>query len=611
MKNNSHSLNRIKALPKELSAKIAAGEVVERPLSIVKELVENSVDAYSTFITVEIKKGGKEYIRVTDNGRGIPKDQLELAFERHATSKIASEDDLENIVSLGFRGEALASIAAVSEVELISKTSDSKLGAKIVYEAGVLKSISDSAAEEGTTIIVKDVFFNLPARKKFLKSDNTESSLIADFLQKMALAYPDIKIRFINNGSILFSTLGKGSLYDAILTLQSPQTARSLVSVEYNNNDMHLYGYCSGAELSKTNKRGQVFFVNGRYIKSKILDSAIEEAYHDKLFDGRHPVCYLFLEIDPSSIDVNVHPSKTEIKFFDESLVKDFVILGIRQALLSEKAAPNLANLKKKDNFSPEDRYQDVQKVDISGEKELNNKVNNNIFLSLGEEEDFFSNLREEQQSIDIPTIKVSEDLKKDLAKPRRFYFSGLKAVAQAFSTYIIATDEKNLYLVDQHAAHERIMYEKLLARFNGTDNSSQILIAPVLVHVTSAQVSMFDSYEKLLKSIGFAVELFGLNDLIIKEIPASLSLDEAQLFVNSVLESDVDNPESLQEKRDSIITASCKAAVKAGDKLSAEEIIKLFEDLDKCENPFSCPHGRPTFLRFSESEIERFFKRK
>ena len=608
MKNNYHSLNKIKALPKELAEKIAAGEVVERPLSIVKELVENAIDAGSTSITVEIKKGGKEYIRVTDNGCGIEKEQLPLAIQRYATSKIETESDLENISSLGFRGEALASIAAVSRLEIISKKADNKIGSKLTCEAGEIIDLTDSACEDGTTIIVKDVFFNLPARKKFLKADNTESSLIADFMQKIALAYPELKFRFINNGSILFSTLGKGSLYEAILTLYSPQMARGLVEINYNQGSMHLYGYTSGAESSKTNKRGQVYFVNGRYIKSKIIDSAIDEAYHDKLFEGRHPVCYLFLEIDPSELDVNIHPRKTEVKFYDEGLIKDFIILAIRKALVSKEAAPNIADLVDKKNISVEKPVENTVSYTQPVEKPV---VYNNVFLSINKEEDFFDTLREKQQSLEIPTIKVSEDIKKDLGREHKFEFKSLKPVAQIFTTYIIATDDKNLYIIDQHAAHERIMYERLLNKFNSEENLSQVLIAPILFNTTPAQAAVEEHWGRLLNELGFKYENFGPTQYLIKEIPASLKLDEAEVFVHTIIDSDIENPEHFQEKRDAIISASCKAAVKAGDKLSDLEIKQLFNDLDLCENPFSCPHGRPTFLRFSENEIERFFKRK
>lgn len=613
-------MQRIKALAKELAAKIAAGEVVERPLSIVKELVENSVDAEASVITVEIKKGGKEYIRVTDNGLGIEKDDLRLAFKRYATSKIENETDLENIMSLGFRGEALASIAAVSVTELISKPKDAKMGARIVFEAGEEIGLSDTAAEDGTTVIVKDLFYNLPARLKFMKSDNAESSLIADFLSKMALAYPHIKFRFINNGSVIFSTRGSGSIYEAIVTLYSPQTAKTLINCDYKENRYSLYGYISGPEGAKNNKRGQIFFVNGRWVKNKVLDDALEAAYHDKLFEGKHPVTYLFLQLPPSEIDVNVHPRKTEIKFYNESDVKDFVVRAIRKTLLGQSAAPDIYGLaEKKIEKQINELREEAAKidpksyetVDISAKTEEKAVVDRNIFLSINKDEELFSKLREEQQQLEIPTLKVSEEIRKTLGKERRFYFSNLKAIAQVFRTYIIATDENNLYMIDQHAAHERIMYEHLLAKFNGEETASQLLIAPLLIKTTPAQTADSPYWISFLKELGFEIEEFGTNRFLIKQIPASFKLEEAESFVNSVLERDVDSPSEFQEKRDAIIMASCKAAVKGGDKLSMEEIAVLFADLDKCENPFSCPHGRPTFLRLSEYDIERMFKRK
>ncbi len=607
----------IKAMPKELASKIAAGEVVERPLSIVKELIENSVDAGSDSITVEIKKGGKEYIRVSDNGAGIPKDELRLAFKRYATSKIYTEDDLENICSLGFRGEALSSVAAVSRTEFISKTKDAAAGARIAFEGGEETALSDSACEEGTTVIVKDLFYNLPARKKFLKADNTESSLIADYVSKMAMAYPGIKFRFINNGNILFSTRGTGSLYDVIINLYSPQTARTLVNVNYGEGEMSLYGYVSMPDASKTNRRSQVFFVNGRWVKSKVLDSALEAAYSDKMFEGHYPVSYLFLSLDPSELDVNVHPRKMEIKFYNEPAVKDFVASAIRRALYNKDAAPDIARIGEgKLNELREEicQFYSEKKPEIDAEL-LNfkpkDKVDDNIFLSINNEDSLFKSIREEQQKLEIPTLTVDDSLRKTLGKEKKFCFSELKPIGQIFTTYIMATDSQNLYIIDQHAAHERIMYEHLLYKFNSEDKLSQVLLAPVLIKTTPAQTAASESWLKLLDDIGFVIENFGPNQFVIKQIPAALKLEEAESFVNSVLESDIDNPDRLQEKKDAIIMASCKAAVKSGDKLSTEEIIRLFEDLDKCENPFSCPHGRPTFLRFSEGQIEHFFKRK
>ncbi|MBR5756090.1 MAG: hypothetical protein IKX96_00880, partial [Firmicutes bacterium] len=478
-------------------------------------------------------------------------------------------------------------------------------------------AFSDSACEEGTTVIVKELFYNLPARKKFMKADNTESSLIADYVSKMAMAYPGIRFRFINNGNILFSTRGKGSLYDVILNLYSPQTAKTLVNVNYSDGDMSLYGYVSMPDASKTNRRSQVFFVNGRWVKSKVLDSALEAAYADKMFEGHYPVSYLFLNVDPADIDVNVHPRKMEIKFYNEPAVKDFVAIAIRKALYTKDAAPDIARIGEGKLTELKEEIGQLYggKTPKIDEELLNYKpkesVDSNIFLSISNEDSIFKAIREEQQKLEIPILPVDDTLRKTLGKEKKFLFSELKPIAQIFTTYILATDSQNLYIVDQHAAHERIMYEHLLYKFNSEDKLSQVLLAPILIKTTPAQTAGSESWIPLLDSIGFVIENFGPNQFVIKQIPAALKLEEAESFVNSVLESDIDNPGKVQEKKDAIIMASCKAAVKSGDKLSTEEILRLFEDLDKCENPFSCPHGRPTFLRFSEGQIEHFFKRK
>ena len=318
--------NTIRALPREVADKIAAGEVVERPLSIVKELVENSIDAGANAITVEIVKGGKEYIRVTDNGCGIPKEELELAFTRYATSKLRTEEDLADIETLGFRGEALASIAAVSRTELISKTAGARSGARICVNGSQTILIEDTACEEGTTIIVRDLFYNVPARLKFLKPDNTESALVTDYVSKMALAYPGVRIRLISNGSILFSTPGKNSLKTAVLTVYSQKTAQAMVQVAAQEGDMFIKGYVSSPTVSEKNRRKQVFFVNGRLISSRVLEQALARAYSDKLFEGCYPFCFIFLELDPRTLDVNIHPHKTEIRFYQEKEVSDFVV---------------------------------------------------------------------------------------------------------------------------------------------------------------------------------------------------------------------------------------------------------------------------------------------
>jgi len=613
---------KIKVLTKDIADKIAAGEVIEQPLSVVKELVENSIDAKATNITIEIKDGGKSYIRISDNGCGIEKDDIKTAFLPHATSKISTEEDLDNILSLGFRGEALTSIAAVSKLELSTKTEGSKVGNRITIEASDILSFDECACETGTTIIVKDLFYNLPARLKFMKSDSREASLITDFVTKISICYPSIKFRFINNGNILFSTPGKGDVYNTILTVYNAQSAKKLLSVNFKNTSMSMNGYVSSPLESRQNRKQQIYFVNGRLVSSKLIDSAIAMAYEDKLFEGRFPSTYLFIEIDPKTIDVNIHPRKADIKFQNEDAVKDFIILGIRRALLSQEAV----NIEHDDIYIPEIILNSVKSdcsniVDATNEEVVASPIEEIAFetpiISIKpsvakpvsiDKSSIFKELRtDELQTEQLSVIK--EDVKE--FHPDRFLFKALKPVCQIFVTYILATDNNNFYIVDQHAAHERIMFEKLLSSFNSDDVTRQSLLTPFVIDLDKSTMIGSTETIPMLDNMGFTLEEFGPSSYIVKEIPSYMDLTEANDFINEFFESADEYKDRLQLRKDQIISRSCKSAVKAHDKLSISEMKKLFEDLDKCENPFSCPHGRPTFLKFSEYELEKMFKRK
>ncbi len=607
----------IRALPKELADKIAAGEVVERPLSIVKELIENAVDAGAHAITCEIRKGGKEYIRVTDDGRGIASDEVALAFMRYATSKIATEEDLNAIGTLGFRGEALASIAAVSRVELVTKPREQKTGTRICLEAGEVLEISEAACEDGTTIVVTDLFFNTPARRKFLKPDNSEASLVTDYFSKMALAYPGIKLRLISNGTILYSTLGKGDLKQAILTLYSPQMAKGLVEAKgEGEGGMSLTGFISAPSYSRNNKRLQIFFVNGRWVKSKVMEDALEEAFSDKLFEGRHPAAFLFLQVDPHTVDVNIHPHKTEIRFYDERAVSEFLVRSIRRSLLAKDAVPDSIEIAK----AAESVVKAVEPEAEEPLKPLN--INAFSYLINGSDipltdkktvaENLFARLREENstKTVQEEIIPYGADLQQKPEKPR-FLFSSLTVIGEAFATYIIAKDEAKLYLIDQHAAHERVLFEKLLKRFNGAETVSQTLLTPILLQMTAARRMASADKLQLLEDVGFAAEEFGSGDLILREIPSCMTLQEAEDFAVSVLEQDGVRASDPQVKREELTSNACKAAIKGGDRIDMAEMLELMRSLDACENPFSCPHGRPTLISFSLSDIERQFKRK
>ena len=613
----------IRALPREISDKIAAGEVVERPVSIVKELIENAVDAGANAITCEIRKGGKEYIRVTDNGCGIPSGEVELAFMRYATSKIATEEDLNAIGTLGFRGEALASIAAVSRVELVTKPAEQKTGTRIRLEGGVCEEITEAACEDGTTIIVTDLFYNTPARRKFLKPDNAEAGLVSDYVSKMALAYPDVRFRLVSNGTILYSTLGKGDLRSAILTLYSPQMARGLVAVEGEDAqepDRSLAGFVSMPAYSRNNKRMQVFFVNGRWVKSKVMEDALEEAFSDKLFEGRHPAAFLFLTVDPSRVDVNIHPHKTEIKFYDERGVSDFMIRAIRSSLLKQEGiaeASSIARPLSREaetvyakpyetlDFEPSTGHEDmpaasgyISIVDINPLQETEEKQRT---------DNLFARLREDA---DREKLQVQEEMTPYGGTPR-FLFSSLTIIGEAFATYIIAKDETHVYMIDQHAAHERILYEELLKIFNGAEASSQPILAPILLQLGAISRTSLAERIELLDTLGYKIEDFGMGDVIIKEIPSCMGLKEAEDFAVHILQQDTIKADDIRLKREELTQNACKAAIKGGDRLDPQEMKELFVRLDACENPFSCPHGRPTLIRFSQSDLERQFKRK
>ena len=615
----------IRALPKEIAAKIAAGEVVERPLSIVKELIENAVDAGATAITCEIRKGGKEYIRVTDNGRGIPSGEVELAFMRYATSKIAAEEDLNAIATLGFRGEALASIAAVSRVELVTKPRDQKTGTRIRLEGGEVQEITEAACEEGTTIVVTDLFFNTPARRKFLKPDNSEASLITDYFSKMALAYPGIRFRLISGGTIQYATMGKGDLKQTILTLYSPQMAKGLVEVKGAGEEgMSLSGFVSSPSYSRNNKRMQIFFVNGRWVKSRVMEDALEEAFSDKLFEGRHPAAFLFLQVDPHAVDVNIHPHKTEIRFYDERTVSDFLVRSVRRSLLSETAIPDSISIAKPAEGESSEREEVLTDVQKSSEIKAFGYVLNGSDIPLTDKKtqtaNLFARMREERvdKGVQEEIAPYGESIlpgsiqKAESASPKpRFLFSSLTLVGEAFATYLIAKDEEKLYLIDQHAAHERVLYEKLLRRFNGAETAAQPLLTPILLQMTPARRQVALDKLQLLEDLGFLLEEFGTGDLILREIPSCMTLQEAEDFAVSVLEQDNVRASDLQLKRQELTSNACKAAIKGGDRIDMAEMKELMSSLDACENPFSCPHGRPTLISFSLSDIERQFKRK
>ncbi len=625
----------IRILDKDVADKIAAGEVVDRPLSIVKELVENSIDAGATTITVEIKKGGKEYIRVTDNGCGIAENEVETAFLRHATSKISTAADIDSIETLGFRGEALASIAAVSRTEIITKTEDSKTGIRMVIEGSEIRLKEATGCPEGTTFVVCDLFYNTPARRKFMKTDAAESNAVIEFMQQIALAYPQLKIRMINNGTLLFSTNGKGDRYKNILTVYDRSIGEDLIPVHAESGYLEVEGYVSNPGTSRATRRHQIFFVNGRVVESKVIQRGIAQAYSDKLFEGRHPVVFLFLKVRPDTLDVNIHPNKREIRFDDEKLITETIRSAIRDSLLSKESIPQV---KKTDIFkmkqepvkpaSPQAAPVKTPAPAKAAAPEV--KVEKPVTEKQVDVKSLLSTLRKEtpkqepkpetpvipkEVKSEVKEVKTTyvpekQNIPEPVKTPAPFDFDELKITGSIFGTYITAIDENCFYLIDQHAAHERIFYEKLLREFRESEKHSQPIMMPIVMQSTLT-AKREEGWKQALNQMGFLVEDFGPKTFIIKEIPMFMGLQEAGDFLNDFMDNAsegiyLDNQPAIEK----LIMRSCKSAVKAHDYLKNDEIDQLIKDLKNCENPFSCPHGRPTFIKMTQYEIEKMFKR-
>lgn len=645
----------IKVLDKSVSDKIAAGEVVERPISIVKELFENSIDSGADKITVEIADGGKSFIRVTDNGCGIRPADIERAFLRHATSKLNKIDDLDKLHTLGFRGEALASIAAVCRIEAISKTKDEGYGIKMLMEGGQVLEKSKYGAPDGTTIIARDLFFNTPAREKFLGSDRKEGSLIISFVSQMAIAYPKLKIKMVNNKSILFSTPGRGDRINAFATVGSNKTIENLIYLEEADDDIKLKGYISNPADSKANRRGQVIFVNGRVVETKVVTKGIDLAYADRLFEGRFPSAYLFLEVDPASIDVNIHPNKRSIRFYNPSEISDFVYRAIRKALKSREAIPDFTTSQSHKSFSKGSSYKSFavdDKISYVNEKPVNftkktsrktgndpeDKASKYVGVNPDKEDIRGSNggLTSEKtlnQPLNEGREAFSQALKREKIGPaidgdnKQIGFnlpgggiragtevgiSRLEILGQLFTTYILAKDSDAIYIIDQHAAQERIFFEEFKDLFKGETPDSQPLLLPFLIDIDISDMEDFRDKSQYLLSMGFEFEAFGPSSYRVVGLPHIFDEKQGKNFIEDFLAS-MDEYGDFESKEiiDKIATKACKASVKANDVLSKAEMEQLLKDLEGCENPFSCPHGRPTFLKMTKSQIESRFLRK
>lgn len=659
---------QIMVLDSKTIDQIAAGEVVERPASVVKELVENACDAGASAVTVEIKDGGTSFIRVTDNGSGIEKDQVKKAFYRHATSKIRGVEDLSHISSLGFRGEALSSIAAVAMVELITKTADSLTGVRYCIEGERESDFSEVGAPEGTTIIIRDLFFNTPARKKFLKTPATEGGYVADLMEHMALSRPDISFTFQINRQTRFSTSGSGDLKEVVYRIYGREIAREVFAFSAQEGGLKAEGFLGSPQLVRPNRNFEFFFVNNRYIKSQILSKGLESGYQAYLMQHKFPMAYLHLSIDTEQVDVNVHPSKMEVRFSDNQAVFSFLEGQVRRALHEREMIPavSLADVRtapaapaapvspappapaqsepeKKDfppdsarelawrlaqESSPEKRRvaeaaadksgsragiaPDSSKAgEASGSKPLRPPLPPQPF----EKKRLESAVREERVAY--------ETREPELARPEQMNLFAEKLltkkavadyhiVGQVFDTYWIATYQDKMILIDQHAAHEKVKYERLMQRVREGRADSQNLMPPLVVTLTGAEAALLERYQEYFAQLGFEIDSFGGSSYALRAVPCDLYGHCETEFLQDILDELATDqrpgtPAAIAER---VATMACKAAVKGNNKMSLPEMEALLEQLLTLDNPYHCPHGRPTIITMTKQELERKFKR-
>ncbi len=613
-------MGRINLLNEDTSNKIAAGEVVERPSSVVKELVENSIDAKASVINIDIEDGGQTLIRVSDNGVGINPDDIELAFMPHATSKISSIEDIYAISTLGFRGEALPSIAAVSNTLLRSRVEGNEVGKEISINGGVKDYINDVGCSVGTTTEVKNIFFNVPARQKFLKSTQREASIITDIVNRLALSNPKISFRLINNGKKVVNTYSTESLFNTIRTIYGKNIGDNIIKFENHTDIASVYGYVGNAEISRGSRNNQSVFVNNRYIKNKLIATAVETAVKSFMMINKYPFFALFLDIFPEYIDVNVHPTKAEVKFQNDrelfKLVFDTVHEAIRDSLKNnfdlELEAPIQQEIKE-NTFQrqtvqlPLDLKTDNEATATIGDFQMDKNQTSNDFIK--------ENGNAAKDYTTFIENKVNEEY---LIKPMNTSststpkFPSLRIIGQFHNTYILAESAEDFYIIDQHAAHEKILFEKYTKNIKQSEVTSQILLIPEVIELTPDDFIYYVENKEIFSGAGFSIEEFGDNTINIREVPNFLGKPELKKLFSEILDNlkKLGSGETYEVKYKKIATLACKAAIKANDNLNIEEMKVLIDRLRMIDDPFNCPHGRPTIVKTTLYEMEKKFKR-
>lgn len=649
--------------------KIAAGEVIERPASIVKELVENSIDAKAASVTVEIQDGGISLIRVTDNGSGIEREDIRNAFLRHSTSKIRKVEDLAHIASLGFRGEALSSISAVTRTELITKTKEDTFGTRYVIEGGVEQSLEDAGAPDGTTFLVRQLFYNVPARRKFLKTPMTEAGHVQDLLMRLALSHPEVAFTFINNGQTKMRTSGNGKLKDVIYSIYGREAAANLIELDYSMDGLVMKGYLGKPVITRGNRNFENCFVNGRYVKNAMLSKAIEDAYKDFLMQHKFPFVVIHFQVDGEKIDVNVHPTKMEMRFQRQQDVYNIVYEGVHRTLLEpelipqvEAPAPKVISQPKSESpflLKPKTAPQPMEKKPEEKEephdeayfmKKMKERVlsyhQRNSSAEVSKKEQIFrpqaqaerikdalarakevekqpqKQAEEQPELIRETPVYETKPVTEEKAEQLNLFEEHLlkrekkaeyKLIGQVFETYWLVEFENSLYIIDQHAAHERVLYERTLKEMKNREFTAQYLSPPIILSLSMQEAQVLNENMDRFTRIGFEIEPFGGEEYAVRAIPDNLFGIAKKELLLEMLDDLADGistsmtPELIDEK---VASMSCKAAVKGNNRLSAQEADALIGELLLLENPYHCPHGRPTIIAMTQRELEKKFKR-
>lgn len=601
-------MNLIHVLDENTANKIAAGEVVERPASIVKELVENSIDAQSKNIEIEIADGGTSFIRITDDGIGMSYEDAQLALLRHATSKISLAEDLATITSLGFRGEALPSIAAVSKFSLTTRLHHNQpMATYVEVMGGITSDIREAGGNVGTTIVVKDLFFNTPARKKFLKTISTESSYIHDILIKLALSYPNIAFKLINNNRLVLSTPGNNQLHDTLISLYGQKISPDILPIAYDNtvDNIKISGYLSKPTLLKSSRQWQTFIVNARVINSRTIAKALDNAYHSLLPKSGYPLAVLDITVLTDTIDVNVHPQKSEIKFSDEQKIFRAVYKAVTDVLLAPHNPSQLAatvELKNNSQYRPTPNYNNNYKISQFTSSSIQPAAS---WLETPLPLTTARNMIEQEEAIfpetPIPTLMSNT--------PNESQFT-LYPLGQVDDCYIISKGTDGLYIIDQHAAHERILYDKMSQH---TDRiPSQQLLVPSFMDFDTTEINIISEYQDTFYKLGFSLELVGPNTMRLSELPSDIPLSESESSIRQILGciQNMHNPSSQELRHSCLQIASCRAAIKAGESLNMRQMQALINELCNTKLPYTCPHGRPAMIRFSPEDLDKMFKR-